>query len=366
MDKTRLFDIASLFNIEGTPINASLLGNGLINDTFLIECSKEDGSYSGRYVLQRINTSVFKNPELLQHNLEKITSHIRKCLIDNNTSDIDRKVLTCVAAKAGGTCAESEGSSWRMTEFIDDSCTISYMTPALARTTGKAFGNFHAYFARPDAPHLDETIPDFHNVPFRIRQLKEAIDNDPAGRLKDVADIADYLLSREREMTLAERLYEAGELPKRISHCDTKVDNILFDTMGRVLCVIDLDTTMPGFIMSDFGDFIRTAGNKGKEDDPNPDNVEVDMEIFREFAAGYLSEATFLTPSEIKTLAHGARRLTYMQTVRFLTDYINGDIYYKISYTEHNLVRTNAQLKLLRSIDSHFEEMEGYIESLVS
>lgn len=167
-------------------------------------------------------------------------------------------------------------------------------------------------------------------------------------------------------MCKAERLGREGRLPRRITHCDTKVNNILFSLQDEFLCVIDLDTVMPGFVLSDFGDFIRTAGNTAAEDEPDTAKVSLNMEIFREFAAGYLETAReFLTPVETETLPFGAKLLTYMQTVRFLTDYLNGDIYYKIKYPEHNIVRSRAQFALLKSIESHERQMQEFIQSIL-
>lgn len=357
----QILQIASLFDIKGEPTNATTFGNGLINDTYRVETSS-----GNTYVVQRINTAIFKNPDSLQSNLLKISAHMRKLLSESGATDIDRKVLTPVLLKAGGTYAISpiDDSVWRMTEFIPGSHSEENLTPEMARLTGEAFGDFHSYFSHPETPELEETIPNFHNIAFRISQLKEAAAADSAQRLQWVADIVDYLLSREEEMLMANRMHAAGTLPKRIAHCDTKVNNILFDENNQILCVIDLDTTMPGFVMSDFGDFIRTAGNTGAEDDEDLSRVGVNMEIFRNFAEGYLKSAKFLTKEEKETLPFGAKLLTYMQTVRFLTDYLNGDTYYKIAYPEHNLVRTRAQLKLLTEIDAHFSEMQEIINTI--
>jgi Ser/Thr protein kinase RdoA (MazF antagonist) len=177
--------------------------------------------------------------------------------------------------------------------------------------------------------------------------------------------MVDELLARADRMCLAQRLFRAGELPKRVTHCDTKVNNILFDEQDRPLCVIDLDTTMPGFVLSDFGDFIRTAANTGAEDDPDLDKVDVDMDIFRAFAKGYVeSTASFLTPVERENLPYGAQLLTYMQTVRFLADYLDGDNYYKIKHPEHNWQRSKAQFKLLQSIEAQEKAMNDYIAGL--
>ena len=197
---------------------------------------------------------------------------------------------------------------------------------------------------------------------FRMQQLREAVAENKAGRLAEVQWLVDELEKRAENMCKAERLHREGKLPKRICHCDTKVDNILFDKDGNVLCVIDLDTVMPNFVFSDFGDFLRSAANTGKEDDKDLDNVNFNMDIFRAFAKGYLKSAkSFLTPIEIENLPYAATLFPYMQTVRFLADYINGDTYYKTQYAEHNLVRSKAQFKLLQSAEEHLAEMQAFI-----
>ena len=356
-----LEELVARFDIDGNAVEIRPFGNGLINDTYRVTTDK-----GAEYVLQRVNTAIFRDPDLLQRNIDKICSHIRGILVENGVEDVERRVLTPVALKDGSSYYnDPEGiGAWRVTKLIAGSHSEESVTPDMARLTGKAFGEFHNYFARQGSPVLEETIPDFHNIAFRIQQLKDAAKADAAGRMQWVADIVSYLLGREEEMLTANRMNAEGTLPKRIAHCDTKVNNILFDENNEILCVIDLDTTMPGFVMSDFGDFMRTAGNTGAEDDENLDNVSVNMDIFRAFAEGYLSTATFLTPEEKRTLPFGAKLLTYMQTVRFLTDYINGDTYYKIKYPEHNLVRTRAQLKLLTDMDARFAEMQEIVDAL--
>ena len=224
---------------------------------------------------------------------------------------------------------------------------------------------FQAMLSDMEDGALGETIPDFHNIEFRIGGLRDAVARDEAGRLGKVRWMADELLGRSDEMCLAERLHREGRLPKRVTHCDTKVNNLLFDERDRPLCVIDLDTTMPGYVLSDFGDFIRTGANTGAEDDPELDRVGVDMEIFRSFSKGYLeSAASFLTDVERETLTFGAQMLTYMQTVRFLTDYLDGDRYYKIRHPDHNWQRSKAQFRLLQSIDAHERAMRDFIAGL--
>lgn len=359
-DTERIKGLSDRFSIRGNAREAVPFGNGLINDTFLVTTDSGE-----RYVLQRINTAVFRDPGAVQRNLQKISGHISQCLAAQKVEDADRRVLKPVLARDGSlSVTDGDGSVWRMTCYIPGSHSCESVTPRMAELTGRAFAQFHRYFALPGAPQLEETIPDFHNISFRLKQFREAIAADNAGRSGDVAELTDRLLSRAGEMLEAERSYAAGTLPRRVAHCDTKVNNVLFDDDDNVLCVIDLDTTMPGFVLSDFGDFIRTAANTGAEDDKDLSRVGVDMEIFSSFARGYLAEADFLTEEEKRLLPFGAKLLSYMQTIRFLTDYLNGDTYYKVAYPEHNLVRTRAQMRLLESIDARYDEMNELINSI--
>ncbi|MEG2554648.1 MAG: aminoglycoside phosphotransferase family protein [Odoribacter sp.] len=355
-----LKNIVTHFSISEEVVEIKPLGTGLINDTYLVRTSP---AAAQDYVLQRINHAIFKDVELLQRNIQRITDHIRHKLQQANANDVDRKTLTLVAARDGQLFYFDGENYWRITRFIDGSKTYEQVTPEFAFLTGQAFGEFQYLLSDLGGEPLGATIPDFHNMEFRLHQLREAIGVNPVKRLAKVQAIVDELLLRAEDMCKAERLYREGKLPKRITHCDTKVNNMLFDEEDHFLCVIDLDTTMPGFVLSDFGDFIRTAANTGAEDDEDLSRVGVNMDIFKSFARGYLQSARpFLTTTEIENLPYGAQLLTYMQTVRFLTDYINGDTYYKIKYPDHNLQRTLAQLTLLHSIDAHLNEMNTFIK----
>ena len=357
-----LKEITSQFAISEEIASVEPLGTGLINDTFRVKTLPEDAP---DYVLQRVNHAIFQDVELLQRNIQRITEHIRHKLEERGEGDLERKTLTVVPTHDGKLYYFDGESYWRITVFIPRSKTYEQVTPEFAYLTGVAFGEFQYLLSDLPGEPLGATIPDFHNMVFRLKQLDDAIKANPVGRLEKVQPIVDELLSRADEMCKAERLYQEGKLPKRYTHCDTKVNNMLFDENDDFLCVIDLDTTMPGFVLSDFGDFIRTAANTGAEDDEDLNNVSVNMDIFREFSRGYIQSAkAFLTPEEVMNLPYGAQLLTYMQTVRFLTDYINGDTYYKTKSPEHNYQRTLAQLTLLHSIDAHLDEMNSWIKQL--
>lgn len=358
-----LLSIVSHFQLEGTIREIKPLGSGLINDTYKVTTVSED---TPDYVLQRINHAIFQNVEMLQANIEAVTGHIRKKLEAKGETDIDRKVLHFLPTVADGKTFWHDGENyWRVMTFIPRAKTYETVNPEYSYYAGAAFGNFQAMLADiPDT--LGETIPDFHNMEFRLKQLREAVAADAAGRVKEVRYFLDEIEKRADEMCKAERLHREGKLPKRVCHCDTKVNNMMFDEDGTVLCVIDLDTVMPSFIFSDFGDFLRSGANTGLEDDKNLDNVNFNMEIFKAFAKGYLESAkSFLLPIEIENLPYAAALFPYMQCVRFLADYINGDTYYKIQYPEHNLVRTKAQFKLLQSVEEHTPEMKEFIASCI-
>ncbi len=353
----KLQQIVAQFNIEGAVTEVKPLGNGLINTTYKVvtEGAAPD------YVLQNVNTAIFPDMDMLMANIVAVTNHIRAKYEAEGVADIERKVLRFVPAKDGKYYHFDGEKHWRVMVFIPDTISQSGVTPESSYIVGETFGNFQAMLA--DIPvQLGETIKDFHNMEFRLQQLREAVAENKAGRLAEVQWLVDELEKRAEEMCKGERLHREGKLPKRICHCDTKVDNILFDKDGNVLCVIDLDTVMPNYVFSDFGDFLRSAANTGKEDDKELDNVNFNMEIFKAFAKGYVKSArVFLTPVEIENLPYAATLFPYMQTVRFLADYINGDTYYKTQYADHNLVRSKAQFKLLQSAEAHLAEMQAFI-----
>ena len=240
---------------------------------------------------------------------------------------------------------------------------MSELTPTAAHHAGAAFGQFEEILSVIPEGRLGETIENFHSMPFRLRQLREAVEKDPVGRVAGVRDILEEIDKRADKMLQQERLHEEGKLPKRTIHCDTKVDNVLFDKTGCVLCVVDWDTVMPGYILSDVGDFIRTGVNLAPEDEADLSKIGVNMPIYKAFVEGYLSTAgKFLNPTERSLIAYGGRLMTYMQTVRFLADYIDGDKYFKVHHPEHNLQRTRAQLRYLECLEEKAEEMEALLK----
>lgn len=350
--------IVSQFRIEGTVKEIVPLGNGLINDTYLVRTAETD---KADYVLQRINHHIFTDVELLQHNIEAVTRHLRRKLEEEGTEDIDRRVLQFVPTDTGKTWYFDGESYWRMSVYIADTQTVDEVTPQSSYDCGQAFGHFEQELTDLDEP-LGETIPDFHNMELRLRQLREAVRENRAGRLKTVEAEVAFIETHADAMCLAERLHREGLLPKRVCHCDTKVNNMLFDHDGRVLCVIDLDTVMPAYVFSDYGDFLRSAANTMPEDSPELDRIAFRWDIYEAFTRGYLESAGgFLTPVERQHLPFAVALFPFMQATRFLTDYLNGDTYYKTAYADHNLVRTRNQLRLFEMVQSRQEDMKQVV-----
>jgi len=353
--------ICDQFQLDDKITVVEPFGNGHINDTFLAIT----GGGKPQYILQRINHHIFKDVDMLQNNINIVTSHIRKKLIAAGETEIDRKVLNFLPAKDGKFYHFDGDGYWRVCLYIPGSKTYEEVNPEFSYEAGKAFGRFQEMLSDIPEGTIGEIIPDFHNMEFRLKQFKEAIEANAAGRLDEARELVDALLERSATYCIQERLHREGKLKKRINHCDTKVNNILFDETGKVLCVIDLDTVMPGFVLSDIGDFIRTACNTGAEDDENLDRIQVNMEIFKAYTRGYMETAKdFLSPLEIQMLPYGGRLLTYMQTVRFLTDYLNGDTYYKIHSPKHNWQRSLAQFKFLRELEAKTAEMDDFMKTI--
>ena len=357
-DMEKLKDVVFQFIDKEENVKVEPLGKGHINDSYRV------GTAEKEYVLQRVNHNIFKNVHELQNNIQRVTSHIRAKLIDKGVSDVERRVITLIPTHDGALYyKDNNGDYWRLMIYIKDSKSYEEINPDLAYRAGMAFGEFQKTLEDIPGEPLFETIPNFHNMENRLDAFRESVKANKAGRLEEVADLVMEIEDRAEEMCKAERMHREGKLPKRINHCDTKVNNVLFDIDDQVICVVDLDTVMPGFVLSDFGDFIRTGANTGAEDDKDLANVSVNLDIFEAYAKGYLKHAaSFLTDAEIENLPYGAKLLTYMQMVRFFTDYIDGDTYYKIAYPEHNLVRTKAQFKLLQSLEENYEKMQQIVK----
>ncbi len=358
-------NLASIFKIVDEVGEIRPLKVGHINDSYIVGSKYEDGNW---YFLQKINHHIFKDIDGLQNNINLVTQHIRTKLNAVGASDIDRKTLKLISTYTGKLYyQDNQGDYWRLYKLIRGTDSYDVITPELAYKAGKAYGNFQDILS--DIPHdqLIETIPNFHNMEFRLEQFRESVKNNIANRLSEIQELIDEIEKRAEEMCLPERLFREGLLPKRINHCDTKVNNLLFDENDDPICIVDLDTVMPGFVLSDFGDFMRTGANTGAEDDIDLSKVSFNMEVYKSYTKGYLESAScFLTSTEIELLPFGAKLMTYMQLTRFLADYLNGDTYYKINNPLHNLQRSKAQFRLLQSIEVNYIDMQEFINRIIS
>ncbi len=359
----KLTTIAQQFKLEGNILSINTLGEGFINDTFIVRTSGE----APDYILQRKNKAIFPDVPAMMENIRKVTAHIRS-RVEAAGGDITREVMTIVPTHEGAYYfVDEDGEYWAVSVFISD--TIAYNkadSPELARKGGEGIGKFQAQLADFTEP-LAETIKGFHNIRHRFVQWDEAVARDAAGRVSELNEEISWIESRREEMMAFWSKVESGEIPTRVTHNDTKINNILFDQNGEVLCAIDLDTVMNSTSLNDFGDAIRSYTNTGDEDDRDLSRVTMSLEMFRAYAEGYLSHrAEQLNEAELAHLAFSAKYITYEQVLRFLMDYIDGDTYYKTKYPEHNLVRTHAQYKLLQSMEEQYDAMCDIIKGIIA
>ena len=345
-----LLKIASQFDLEGSVSEIRPLGDGFINDTFVVKTAGD----APDYILQRKNHLIFPDVPGMMENIKAVTEHIK-----SKVHDPLRETLTVISSKDGKLYVEQDGNFWAMCLFIPDTISPAKAdTPELAYQGGLGTGRFQALLSDFDKP-LNETIKGFHNICWRFHQWDETIAADPAGRVEHLQEEISWIESRRKEMLDFWSLVEDGTIPMHVTHNDTKISNILFnESDGSMLCMIDLDTVMSSTSLNDFGDAIRSYANTGAEDDRNLDNVGMDIAMFKAYAEGYLHEQkASMVQSELDWLAFSARYITFEQVLRFLMDYIDGDKYYKISYPDHNLVRSRAQYKLLLSMEEQYDRM---------
>lgn len=341
--------ITEKFQTEGKITDIKPLGEGFINSTYIV---KTEGN-SPDYILQKKNKSIFPNVPMMMDNIVRITEHIAN-KISARGGNPAKEVLTVVKTHDGlPYFKDEEDEYWAMCLFIPDTVGHDIAdSPRLAYKGGEGLGKFQMLLSDFTQP-LYETIKGFHNLRHRFMQWDESLRADNAGRKKDVAREIEEIEKRRDEMMKFWHLVEDGTIPKRVTHNDTKLSNILFDKDDNVICMIDLDTVMSNTILADYGDAIRSFANTGAEDDQNLDRVSVNREIYNAYTEGYLSQTRgFLTEIEKEYMPFGPRFITFEQTLRFLMDYIDGDKYYRIAYPQHNLVRARAQQKLLESIEA--------------
>ena len=355
--KKSLDEIASSFLINGVVLSCERHGNGNVNDTYLITCSAN--GEQDRYTLQRINHHVFPDPEGLMQNFEKVTSHLLKKSIEQNHG---KEVLCLIPTKKGLTFhLDGQGNFWRMTKFIPGG--RSFEVPENDRhayEAAKSFGSFQADLADLDASSLVETIPDFHNTKKRLERLKEIREEDPVNRLREVSELADFAIQNQK---LASTI-NSSDFPTRIVHNDTKLNNVLLHkSTGEGMCVVDLDTVMPGCALHDFGDLVRTAASSALEDEVDVSKMKFLPNRFAAILDGYLDgSGEMLLREELNALPMAPIVITYELGVRFLTDFLEGDVYFKITRENHNKHRARAQFALVQSMLDSFDDMKGILE----
>lgn len=368
MDRTQLCskkeEAIKHFQFEGTLTESNSYGSGHINDTFLLVYQKENGDVT-RVILQRMNHEIFKQPIELMENILMVTSYLRKQIIDQK-GDPERETLNVIPSLDGKPYyIDSIGCYWRAFHFIENSTSYDAVKePEDFYQSAVAFGNFQHLLAQFPAHELCETIPDFHNTKNRFRLLKEAIDKDAFGRAATCKQEIDFALAHENIANELCDMQEKGLLPLRVTHNDTKLNNIMIDnSTGKAICVIDLDTVMPGLAVNDFGDSIRFGASTGAEDEKDLSKINCDMDLFDIYTKGFIEGcAGSLTTNEMNALPLGAITMTYECGIRFLTDYLNGDTYFKIHYDGHNLDRTRTQLKLVADMESKLQLMNDIVK----
>ena len=353
----KLEQISRLFRIEGTYVGYETICIGNVNQTYEVKFILPDGKKKS-FLIQNVNTYAFRHPVELMNNIDKVTEHIRAkkpgqvALHFHHTAD--RK-----------TYVPDGENFWRMSNFIPSKTYGSVINPEIIHNAGVAFGEFQMQLSDFDIGELFETIPDFHNTRVRYEQLLAAVEKDPVGRVSEVQEELDYLLKVREEACILTDMQLRGELPLRVTHNDTKINNVLFSPIDkRAMVVVDLDTVMPGLVGHDFGDAIRFAANREPEDSGNLEKVSVDLDVFRCFTEGFLEmTAETLTENEVNTLSVSPFVLAVELATRFLADYILGDPYFNIGYPEHNLARTRCQIALARDMQRKQDAMDAIIRS---
>ena len=361
--KDKIDFLAKKFGITGKVTDYTDFGSGHINRTYLVTVETGSGD-TERYILQAINSHVFKNIYDIMENIARVTEHLKKKISETE------KVLTFLKADEGKLYfVDEEGIFWRMYAFIDDAlCLQLPETDADFYECAVAFGKFQRHLSDFPADILHETIPDFHNTQKRYETFLAAVEKDDLNRASSVRDEINFVTARKEFYPLLEEEYRAGNLPHRVSHNDTKCNNVLLDAKTRKsLCVIDLDTIMPGFSVTDFGDAVRFGASTAEEDERDLSKVHFDMEKFKVYTRGFLDGCGgLLTDREILFLPEGAKMMTVECGMRFLTDYLEGDIYFRTDREGQNLDRCRTQFRLVKEMEEHWREMKDFVSSYVS
>lgn len=363
MQVTELFELVRRFAVEGEPIEEKINTSGHINKTHIIITKDADGQQH-RYILQRINTAVFTKPVELMDNIKKVTEYLRE-QIRASGGDPARETMTLIPCHDGKCYAvDSEGGYWRMYLFVPN--TVSYdmaTTPALFENAGYAFGHFQHSLEHYPAAELAETITNFHNTESRYRDFLRAVEENRSGRRDQVEKEIRFIMDRAEKCSYITSRLASGEIPMRVTHNDTKLNNVLIDeTTGEAICVVDLDTVMPGSVLYDFGDGIRFGASSAAEDETDLDKVYLRLDMFESYTKGFLRGCDHsLTDSELDALPMGAYLITLETGMRFLGDHLNGDTYFAIHREGHNLDRARTQLKLVADMEANMDKMHRIV-----
>lgn len=362
----QLQEISRKFQIYGEILHAETLKIGHINETYT--ATYDQGGTRVRYIHQKINRNVFKNPADVMRNVMRVTTHIRRKVEESHNRDVTRRSLIVIPTRDGKSFYENgDQDVWRTFVFVEGVETYeSVSSPAQAYQAGRAFGMFQDQLVDLPGERLFETIPDFHNTRKRFAAFQEAVGRDHYNRAKDAQLEIEFALKREPMVGVILKAMEKGRIPERITHNDTKFNNVMLDVLtGEAMCIVDLDTVMPGCALYDFGDMVRTTTSPTLEDEKDLSKVRMNMAMFKKLAEGYLSTARrFLTKAEKQLIAFSGKLITFEIGIRFLTDFLSGDTYFRIHRPGHNLDRCRTQFKLVESIERQEEAMQAYVDKL--
>ena len=363
LTEKELIAVADSFTIDGSVINIEECHNGHINRTYFLTCNT-----GKRYVMQMVNTDIFKKPDEVMENIVGVTEHIRRGY-EAKGIDATRRALNVIWTKNGKWAYVDERDVyWRMYDFVEDSdCYMQVESAEMFNKVGFAFGQFQRQLADFDASKLHESIPNFHNTEWRFSNLEKAIEENKSGRANLIPDDIKFALDRKEITSYINKSIADGSLALRVTHNDTKLNNIMMDReSGEGICVIDLDTVMPGSVLADFGDSIRFGASSAAEDETDLSKVYCRLEMFEAYAEGFIKGLEgSLSDSEIRALPMGALILTYETGIRFLSDYLDGDVYFRTSYPDHNLDRARNQFKLVADMEEKMDKMKAIVEKYI-
>lgn len=356
-------EVLQAYDFPETLLGAVRYGQGHINDTYCVVCQPQEGDCI-RFILQGISQAAFPDPVALMDNFSGITAYLRDKIIEDGGDPL-RQTLSLVKTRDGKEFyTDSNGKVWRLMPFIENTACYQSATAELFEASAQAFGHFQYMLKDYPAKTLHETIPNFHDTEDRYKKFEQALAADRRGRAANVKAEIRFVQDRKKDCSVAMQALRDGELPVRVTHNDTKLNNVLFDRAGgEGICVIDLDTTMPGLSIHDFGDSIRFGANHSKEDEKDLSKVNFDISLYEAYVRGYLKGAKgSLLPAELAYLPWGARLMTLECGIRFLTDYLDGDCYFRTHYPEQNLDRCRTQFKLVQDMEAQFEQMKAVVE----